>query len=169
MSSTLNLLNAFERSVKCESDTVFINSWLARLVDPDRTTVLPSMVLESGNLFSNPMLEMPKAFKTKVNDLKDDVKHVPAEYKQQAKHIVKLYEDRNIGNFATAENAISKLANPRYIKSGKADEIDAGIVAKYDTALPTTGRLERERLAWEAKKEAKRIATQETAYDITLF
>ena len=154
MSSTLNLLNAFERSVKCESDTLFINNWLTRLVDPDRTTVLPSMVLESGNLFSNPMVGMPTAFKSKVNELKEDIKNVPAEYKQKAKHIVKLYEDRKIGNIATAENAISKLANSRHIKSGKADEIYAGIVAKYETALPLTGRLERERLAWEAKKRS---------------
>ena len=89
MSSTLNLLNAFERSVKCESDTLFINNWLTRLVDPDRTTMLPSMVLESGNVFSNPMVGMPKAFKSKVNDLQQDVKNVPSEFKQQAKHIVK--------------------------------------------------------------------------------
>ena len=103
------MLNAFERSVKCESDTLFINNWLTRLVDPDRTTMLPSMVLESGNLFSNPKVGMPKAFKSKVNDLKQDVKNVPSEYKQHAKHIVKLYEDRKIGNFATAEMQFQSL------------------------------------------------------------
>ena len=110
MTSTLNLLNAFERSVKCESDTAFINNWLARLVDPDRTTVLPSMVLESGNVLSNPMLEM--------TDVKSNVKHL-----------------RGFKKYAPTEDAKQKINNFKFIaKASKPMDhgLDYGIEVDND-------------------------------------
>ena len=105
MSSTLNLLNAFERSVKCESDTLFINNWNKKLVDPDRTTMLPSMVLESGNLFSNPMVEMPTV-KGNVRHLRGFKKYAPNEdAKRQILKIVDLYESRK----SPSLNKLTKL------------------------------------------------------------
>ena len=111
MSSTLNLLNAFERSVKCESDTVFINNWLARLVDPDRTTMLPSMVLESGNLFFNPLVEMPTV-KGNVKPLRGFKNYAPTEEaKQKIFKIVDLYEARKIPQFQQANRVIRNLTD----------------------------------------------------------
>ena len=165
MSSTLNLLNAFERSVKCESDTLFINNWLARLVDPGRTTMLPSMVLEPGNLFSNPMVEMPTV-KGNVKHLRGFKNYAPNEdAKQKILKIVDLYESRKIPQFEQANQVIRNLTDKAMVANGKADKSYNQLVARYDHAVSLKGRLERE----AAAKQAKREATKETAYDVSLL
>ena len=79
--------------------------------------------------------------------------------------IAELYEARKIPNFETADNLARSLTNLKDIKTGKANRDYNKFISKYETALPMTGRLEREATA----KQAKREATKETAYDISLL
>ena len=81
-----------------------------------------------------------------------------------------LYESRKIPKLEQANKVIRALTDKRLVASGKANKAYAELVAEYDNATPLTGRLEREAVAKQAKREqAQMEATRETVYDITLL
>ena len=108
---------------------------------------------------------MPKV-QGNVKHLRGFKNYAPdAESKQKILKIVDLYESRKIPKFEQANTVIRALTDKRLVASGKANKAYAELVAKYDNATPLTGRLERE----FAARKAKREATEETAYDITIM
>ena len=62
-----------------------------------------------------------------------------------------MYKDKKIRKYETADNAIRELVNKRSVRNGKAENIYNETMAKYGTAEPMTGRLERERQAKKRK------------------
>jgi hypothetical protein len=72
----------------------------------------------------------------------------PKENRTMINDIVKLYEEKRIGNFETAENAINRLAfatsNKQRIARAQAEY--EKVIATYSNVEPMTGRLARESL-----------------------
>ena len=110
------------------------------------------------------MVGMPP-YITNTKKLKGYAKYAPDENKDKLMKIAELYEARKIPKFETADNLARSLTNLKDIKTGKANRDYNKFISKYETALPMTGRLEREATA----KQAKREATKETAYDVSLL
>ena len=72
-------------------------------------------------------------------------------FKHQAQELVSLYVEKRIRNIRTVENAIYRISQPRYQRSGQAEAEYQKLVKKYSAAEPMTGRLERESLRKKVK------------------
>ncbi len=81
-------------------------------------------------------------FKSNVRELRDIVRRAPKENRPKINEILRLYEERGIVDFLTAENAINRLAfgtsNKARVARAQADY--EKIIAKYGEAEPMTGR-----------------------------
>ena len=103
-------------------------------------------VTNSSNtaLFSKPIVLMSK-FKANLKELKETARRASKENRPKINEIIRLYEEKRIKNFLTAENAVNRLAiqtkNKARIARAEADY--EKIVAKYGEAEPMTGRLAR--------------------------
>jgi hypothetical protein len=94
-----------------------------------------------------------------MSGFKSNVKHLHAlarniktkSFKEQAQEIVSLYVEKRIRNVRTVENAIYRISQPRYQRSGQAEAEYRKLVDKYSDAEPMTGRLERESLRKKVK------------------
>ena len=110
--------------------------------------------MSSDKTFSdNKVIRMAPGIKTRLKYLKvlaSQVKH--REYKDKAQNLVKLYEDRKAVNFVSVENSLMAMSNQATITSGRALREYNKLQARYEEALPATGRLER-----EASKEEQRV------------
>ena len=162
-------LDSLERTVAIERDTVILKRWLSEAEDVKRVTTLSNFSFWSGNVFSEFKAYMG-GFKANVKELQGYVREAPTkEYKKKIQDIINIYEQKRIKNYMTAENAVTYLSNRRSIKSGKADKVYNEVVGKYKEAEPMTGRLARERVAWQTKKEAKAQATAMKTYSATMI
>ena len=64
--------------------------------------------------------------------------------RKKAQTIVKLYKERKITNYVTAENALLRLATLSQLKTGGADKYYQNVVGKYANAESQTGSLTRQ-------------------------
>jgi hypothetical protein len=95
--------------------------------------------------FSAPKVYTMPGFKSNVKHLQGLARVIKsASFKTKAQDIVNLYTDKKIRNIRTAENAIYRISQPRYQRSGQAEAEYQKLVNKYSAAEPMTGRLERE-------------------------
>ena len=102
--------------------------------------------------FSAPKVYNMPGFKTNVKNLQAITKGIKsASFKAKAQEIVNLYIDKKIRNIRTAENALFRLSQPRYQRSGQAEVAYQKAVNKYKEAEPMTGRLRRETLRKKVK------------------
>ena len=162
-------MNSLQRTVAIDRDTLALERWLAEAGDFTRRTPLSDFTLWSGNVFSEYKAYMG-GFKANVKELQGYIREAPTkEYKNKIQDIIDLYVAKKIKNYRTAENAVTYLSNRRSIKSGKADKVYNEVVGKYKEAEPMTGRLTRERLAWQTKKEAKASAKAMKTYSATMI
>ena len=94
---------------------------------------------------SAPKVYTMPGFKSNVKDLQGLARVIKsASFKTKAQDIVNLYTEKKIRNIRTAENAIHRISQPRYQRSGQAEAEYQKLVNKYSAAEPMTGRLERE-------------------------
>ena len=102
--------------------------------------------------FSAPKVYTMPGFRTNVKNLQAITKGIKsASFKAKAQEIVNLYVDKKIRNIRTAENALFRLSQPRYQRSGQAEVAYQKVVNQYRGAEPMTGRLRRETLRKDIK------------------
>ena len=84
--------------------------------------------------------------KSNIRELRDLKRRAPKDNRAQIDKIIDLYANRQIGNFKTAENIVTRLSvktsNPTNINN--TTHIYDDIISKYGEAQPLTGRLDRE-------------------------
>jgi hypothetical protein len=102
--------------------------------------------------FSAPKVYTMTGFKSNVKHLNALARNIKTKsFKEQAQEIVSLYVEKRIRNVRTVENAIYRISQPRYQRSGQAEAEYRKLVNKYSDAEPMTGRLERESLRKKIK------------------
>ena len=82
--------------------------------------------------------------KTNIAELKSYAAKASKTNKDKINNIIKLYEERKIPNFKTAQNAVIKLSFAITTKNGQAEKEYNKVIAKYGDAQPITGRIARE-------------------------
>ena len=101
---------------------------------------------------SAPKVYTMPGFKSNVKHLNVLARNIKAvTFKQQAQELVSIYVEKRIRNVRTVENAIARISQPRYQRSGQAEAEYRKLVDKYSDAEPMTGRLERESLRKKVK------------------
>ena len=141
---TMEELDQF--SEKVAKETIQFLTYVVEEQLDDVYRLQSAMIEDNESLlgFSQPMVYMP-SFKKNVEELKLTARRASKENRPKINDIIRLYEEKRIPNFLTAENAINRLA----IQTGsKARQMRAQadyekIMAKYDKAQPITGKLTR--------------------------
>ena len=84
--------------------------------------------------------------KSNIRELRDLKRRAPKENRTHVDNIIDLYANRQIGNFRTAENIVTRLSVKTSIPTSinKTTSIYDEIISKYGEAQPGTGRLDRE-------------------------
>ena len=90
----------------------------------------------------------------------------PSGNKPFIKHLIELYTDRKIPNYVTVENAVNRLALKTESKATKLKAVKEydKIANKYNDALPSTGRIQRQIL-----EKRKRILSRVVSITLILF
>jgi len=130
-----------------------------------RAKVPQPIKLTSFERFSSPLVRMP-SFKANVKELKDTARRASKENRTKINDIIRLYEEKRIRNFLTAENAINRLAiqTKSKARNQRAQADYEKIMAKYGEAEPMTGRLAR-----ESQAKAMKTIGQEKTYSVTMI
>jgi len=123
---------------------------------------------ESRLGFSPPMVSMP-SFKANVKELRMTAERASKQNRPKINEIIRLYEEKKIPNFLTAENAINRLAlqSKNKARALRAEADYNKIIAKYGDAESITGRLTRQ--VKESQKDYLKRLRDEREYSLTMI